>query len=362
MPFPKIPLPGNRELTGHQPGPPDGPHPTLLQRIVSHLPLKVRARKPKPQLPPLPNELWLRIAGSLPIADRMSMSGTQHAFRQLLAPLEDYRVGNREQLKAALAVRPDGGPATTFDIRRLRVDFRVNDDDAELIGQNPFVQVLNLFNARLSRNGAIAVAKSSSIRDLYVSLNRLVVDHVAAFATMQLRKLDVSFNDLDPDSAVALAAGCRSLVELKINKNNLGDDGAAALARDGALPSLKHLDVSENGIGPTGTTALATKTSLQSLVISGNRIGDDGAKALGKLRLKSLTAAFAGIGDGGAIALADATIPKLDLQDNDIGDDGAKALAAATHLRELNLRGNKLTRVGREALEAVRHRFERLEL
>jgi hypothetical protein len=75
-----------------------------------------------------------------------------------------------------------------------------------------------------------------------------------------------------------------------------------------------------------------------------------------------LTAAFAGIGDGGAIALADATIPKLDLQDNDIGDDGAKALAAATHLRELNLRGNKLTRVGREALEAVRHRFERLEL
>jgi hypothetical protein len=67
MPFPKIPLPGKRVLTGHRPAPPANADPTPVQRFVSHLPLKVRAKKPEeggrrpragvPQTQPIPQEL-----------------------------------------------------------------------------------------------------------------------------------------------------------------------------------------------------------------------------------------------------------------------------------------------------------------
>ena len=46
MAFPKIPLPNGKTLTGHAPAAPPGPDATRLQRLVSHLPLKVRDTKP----------------------------------------------------------------------------------------------------------------------------------------------------------------------------------------------------------------------------------------------------------------------------------------------------------------------------
>jgi len=70
-----------------------------------------------------------------------------------------------------------------------------------------------------------------------------------------------------------------TLVELNINENNLGDEGAKALAEGlKANKTLKSLDLSLNYIGDEGAKAIAAmldvNKTLTSLTISGNEIQD----------------------------------------------------------------------------------------
>ena len=72
-----------------------------------------------------------------------------------------------------------------------------------------------------------------------------------------------------------------------------------------------------------------------SIVLRGNRIGDEGARALadGLRETETVTVmwlSLIGIGDGGARALADglrenATVTSVNLNDNQIGDRGCAA-------------------------------------
>ena len=64
-----------------------------------------------------------------------------------------------------------------------------------------------------------------------------------------------------------------NLTSLDLAGNNIGDDGARALA---GLVNLTSLDLSGNEIGDDGARALAGLVKLTSLNLSGNAIGDDG--------------------------------------------------------------------------------------
>src|SRR5882672_2263328 len=126
------------------------------------------------------------------------------------------------------------------------------------------------------------------------------------------------------------------LTSLNLWDNEIGDDGARALA---ALTGLTSLNLWDNEIGDDGARALAALTGLTSLNLWDNEIGDDGARALAALTgLTSLNLRGNQIGADGARALAALTgLTSLDLSSNQISDDGARALTALTGLTSLDL-------------------------
>ena len=90
------------------------------------------------------------------------------------------------------------------------------------------------------------------------------------------------------------SAHLTSLSVLDLGGNEIGDDGAKALA-DTKLEHLTTLNLSGNGIGSAGAKALAKShgyPALASLDLSMNPIGADGVAALGKAGLSKLSALF----------------------------------------------------------------------
>lgn len=112
-----------------------------------------------------------------------------------------------------------------------------------------------------------------------------------------LRKLHLSGDGIGDHGmatlATAVAEGAfSSCVELHLHKNVIGDEGVEAIARasqssvSGGLASLLEIDLDENSIGNRGAVALSAAMSqgamsqVQRLYLRGNRIGDDGMRAL----------------------------------------------------------------------------------
>ena len=182
-----------------------------------------------------------------------------------------------------------------------------------------------------------------------------------------IQVVDFGNNSLTSAGAAPLArllAG-RTLRELNLYMNELGDAGAALLSK--ALKGdsrLRSLDIGGNGVGPDGAKALADalagNRTLSSLELGYNPIGPSGAAALaGALkhssRVKTLKLGWCKLGgrpeeggsvlrerkqDGsGANAAADLlmycpSLTTLDLRGNELGPAGAAAVARA--LRELD--------------------------
>jgi Ran GTPase-activating protein (RanGAP) involved in mRNA processing and transport len=162
-------------------------------------------------------------------------------------------------------------------------------------------------------------------------------------------------------------------------------DLVGALAKN---TSIKSLDLSQNGIGNPGAIALAGNETLRFLNLGGNEnIDDDGAVALaGSTTLISLDLRLTGVRNFGVSALAKSqsliylnlegnqirdeafcdlaeskTIRFLDLKDNKIRNAGAVALSKNPSLTVLNLRGNYIGNQGAMAL-ALNKTLESLDL
>ena len=137
--------------------------------------------------------------------------------------------------------------------------------------------------------------------------------------------------------------------------------------------SLTTLDLSENSIGDKGASslseALRVNTSLTSLHLSENSIGDEGASSLSEAltvntSLTSLHLSENSIGGEGASSLSEAlrvntSLTSLDLFYNSIGDEGASSLSEVlrvnTSLTSLHLSENSIGGEGASSLsEALR--------
>ena len=170
----------------------------------------------------------------------------------------------------------------------------------------------------------------------------------------QLEMLDLSGNvKLGPRGCQQLASSSATgsvgsllradtpacLLELNLSNVSMGHYGSQAIA--GHLPrTLQRLNLSHNAMGPDGLWKLAeTLQSLHEmrhLDLSYNQILDDGCLEIAKHTLPSTP-----------------KLATLHLAGNGMGDTGLQALAAAlagTHVRELDLRDNRITNVGATAL------------
>ncbi|MGL4550831.1 MAG: TIGR02996 domain-containing protein [Gemmataceae bacterium] len=134
-------------------------------------------------------------------------------------------------------------------------------------------------------------------------------------------------------------AGCPALAPVRVldlEKNELGDADLAGLAGPNRLADLRSLMLWSNRISDAGLHALAAAAPprLETLDLSGNVIGNDGAAALADSpffgRLRRVALSNNRVGDAGALALAGspfaATLGLLDLAKNPIGPAGTAAL------------------------------------
>jgi uncharacterized protein (TIGR02996 family) len=184
-----------------------------------------------------------------------------------------------------------------------------------------------------------------------------------------LRRLDLSGNRLTAHRLTPLTTSplLADVEELDLSDNNLGPEGAAAVAA-AALPRLRTLRLLRARARDAGVGALAASdlmTGLRGLHLGGNHLGPAAAEALGGVaaaeNLRVLDLTDNPLGDDGAFALADSphlrNLVLLDLAQNLIEDRGAFALADSPHLGGLvylNLPGNVFSAA---AAKRLRDRF-----
>lgn len=181
-----------------------------------------------------------------------------------------------------------------------------------------------------------------------------------------LEELNLAACDLD-DSAIADAvksARCLRLRSLDLSDNRIGAEGAEAL---GALPldSLEELDLTGNPLGNAGIKELlkTPKPSLRTLRLAASQIDDEGLLILSQCQwfsqLDTLILDGNPIGRGGAKSLAvSRSLPRLrelGLRDCAIGDEGALDLFHSTLLGKLRM--VDMTGISPEVQEKIGQRF-----
>jgi len=181
---------------------------------------------------------------------------------------------------------------------------------------------------------------------------------------LSLKTLNLSKNRISGPGAEELAKGIAanaSLTEINLEDNNINDAGVTTLAANiGPKPLITLLNLNGNKIGPEGAKALtehflAPDRALPQLNLARNQLGDQGAIAIANLLRKNTTVTrvnLAGnnIADQGVKAITDALgdnglVTDLDLSNNNIGIDGALALERLLQknstLINVNLSNNK---------------------
>ncbi len=177
-----------------------------------------------------------------------------------------------------------------------------------------------------------------------------------------LTQLDLSNQKLDATDIAILVTALEnntSLRTLDVGANSIGDNGANALA---LLTNLNSLAVYNCEIGTAGAQPLATSTHLRTLDISYNEIGDLTAELFSNnTHLTSLNVNRTQISAEAAKKLAKNTqLKSLELAYNGFGDDVAIAFGPNNHLTFLNLANlyesdNRVTDAGANALATNDH-------
>lgn len=161
----------------------------------------------------------------------------------------------------------------------------------------------------LARTLATVLLNCSLLEELAVGSLAIGDAGIAILSTQvsacpNLRKLDIGNNNINAKSAgklVIFLLNCPQLSSLDMRYNDLGSSGIFALAP--ILPRLKVLNLSGNAIGDTGAKILAYNLTLpdmalRKLYVTSNLITKEGARALGealpqvKLRILNISNNF----------------------------------------------------------------------
>ena len=258
--------------------------------------------------------------------------------------------GNRVDARGLQAIAASRSLSRLTSLRLASA--RVDTKSLQALGGAAFrLRRLDLSENHLRTEGAEALSRLplGRLESLALRGNLIGPDGVALLAVStlfsSLRDLDLGRNAIGPSGAATLAVS-RHLGELRrldLSQNNLGREGLQLLLASSGLERLEELMLASNGFGANGVMALAASMlarRLRSLDVGDNALGDAGLAALiGAPQLTGLTTLGlaqndltpAGIGlfDGAALQ-----VDALDLSGNSLGDDGARHLGAALgHLR-----------------------------
>jgi uncharacterized protein (TIGR02996 family) len=187
---------------------------------------------------------------------------------------------------------------------------------------------------------------------------------MSGITALHLGVNSIGIHDLFP---IRISSYFTCLAILDLSGNPLGDGGARALMAPGYL-ALCDLNLSGTGISDEGVHWLATSrhlAGLEKLDLRFNQIGDAGvqvlaaAPTLGKLRVLKL--GYNPVGTPGVRALASsphmAQLTTLDLRRSRVANNAAQALIESPYLSRLwrlDLRGNDISQ---RHCEALRERF-----
>jgi Ran GTPase-activating protein (RanGAP) involved in mRNA processing and transport len=264
----------------------------------------------------------------------------------------------------ALCANPKGCTLTRLSLTNA---IHENEDNSIEMVQQVAIQFVSLI-----------LQKTSKLKRLYLSSMYLGDNFLTIFAdgikyNTQLEKFyfrgpaesTMQGNVLTAVGAAALATALdynKTLVELDLTNNAIGDNGSIALA-DTLQNNRNHLEVlilGNNGIASIGAQALATalhhNVFLVHLDISSNNLEDIGTTAIASAlryntKLKKLNLRRCQITSSGAKELANAlyyntTLVQFDLSDNSITDEGAIALGNSLRyqpsIEQFYLKGNPL--------------------
>ncbi len=157
--------------------------------------------------------------------------------------------------------------------------------------------MLDISRNSISDDGIKSLAEHLDIKILCLNHNTFGIAGGRAIAdnlkkrNVELKELDLSWSDISSDAAIAIAAGleyCKSLKRLDLTSNKIGDSGVKEISkRLKFCEKLVNVSLQSNMISSDGAIVLVkglkfSKNSLQSMDLSENQLGDDGAKALGE--------------------------------------------------------------------------------
>jgi len=256
-----------------------------------------------------------------------------------------------------------------------------------LIGQHASVERLNLGFNELDAGPHLdtmcrALASNSTLRELDLGANPLnwsmgVIGTLCDALAQQrgLEALILSNTTGHPAGAAQLAdwllSGRCSLTALELDGCELGPDGAATLGNALGTPNLcapiQKLRIEYNQLGEQGAVGLAkglpANNSLRALYLGTNMLGELGARTIGRAlalnsRIETLDISDNAIGEMGLRAIlegvrAQHVLTAMDVSDNHLGDDGAMALAkdlVSSSCQFLRVAGNSIRVEGGHAL------------
>ncbi len=181
-------------------------------------------------------------------------------------------------------------------LRVLEVTYQglVDDDLLALASlENSTLETLKIENAKFTKKGIEALAKSAALANLTVlELSSCGLDDAAATTLLRsphlknLRRLGLS-GDAVGDAvvdAVLNAPYAKSLKRLSLYETSVGDAGAQAIAKSKSLSTLDYLELSQTKIGDNGATAIAGADGLPKLTYLGLPTDALGAAAKKALR------------------------------------------------------------------------------
>jgi len=208
--------------------------------------------------------------------------------------------------------------------------------------------------------------ETESLSLINTSMDDAAARHIGeVLEKLSIKGLNLSRNKITSNGAQEIAKGIAangSLTELNLEDNLIDDAGVAALAANLAQkPAITSLNLNGNKIRAAGVRALVDHLSssdrpLPYLNLARNQLGDDGAAEVAKLlqsngTISVVNLAGNGIGDRGVQALAavlnnpDSNVVELNLADNNITTTGALSLEKVLQnnhtLSKLNLSNNK---------------------
>lgn len=268
---------------------------------------------------------------------------------KLLADILERPLDDATRLVLADALQEKGDPRGHFIVAQCRLEERGLPRDERSTLKREVASLLA--NHRAEWAGVAAKLGSHTMRRGFVdevatSAEALVPVCADLFATQPVTRL--TLEGVSPDAVRPLADGGAFERVLRLTiRGSLGDAGAEALAT--ALSKRKNplvsLNVGGNGIGATGASALASALAgCRSLALTSNEVGDEGASAIAKVKaLSSLESLFLtdnGLSDDGVSALARSaaltSLVRLGLARNDeITEDGLAQIARSKRLKRL---------------------------